>query len=115
MSNKPEKKQTGKVNYIWVLAGGYLVYLAYGQIKGVIRGETDLPIVGILSGIVFILVGGGVLLREWKAYKFGVDHIEDPSTWSNEDVELEAELAEIKTAALEEEEPAIEEDEEYES
>ena len=25
---KNEKKQTGRVNYVWVLAGGYLLYLA---------------------------------------------------------------------------------------
>lgn len=119
MSNKPEKKQTGKVNYIWVLAGGYLVYLAVQLIFGAFRGDTDKPAVGIIGGIVFLLVGGGVLLREWKAYKYGVEHIDDPSTWSNEDEELEAELAEIKTAALEaaeeDETPAAEEDEEDEA
>jgi hypothetical protein len=40
--------------------------------------------VGLIGGIVFLIVGGLLMLREWKAYKFGLDHIDDPETWSDE-------------------------------
>jgi len=103
MDKKPEKKQTGRVNYIWVLAGGYLIYLAYKLIRGLFAGEDVNLLFAIPSIVAFLVVGGLVLLREWKAYKYGVDHIDDPDSWGDEDEdeELEAELAEIKTAALE--------------
>ena len=102
MDKKPEKKQTGRVNYIWVLAGGYLIYLAYKLIRGLFAGEAVNPLIAIPCIALFLLVGGWVLLREWKAYKYGMDHIDDPDSWSDEDedAELEAELAEIKSAAL---------------
>ena len=45
----------------------------------------------IAGGIVFAVVGALVLWREWKAYKFGVEHKDDPSTWSDEEPEAEAE------------------------
>lgn len=115
MDKKPEKKQSGRVNYIWVLAGGYLIYLAYKLIRGLLAGEAVNPLIAIPCIVAFLVVGGLVLLREWKAYKYGVEHIDDPDSWSDEDedAELEAELAEIKAAALEAsgEELADEEDE----
>ena len=103
MDKKPEKKQSGRVNYIWVLAGGYLIYLAYKLIRGLLAGEDVNLLFAIPSIVAFLVVGGLVLLREWKAYKYGMDHIDDPDSWSDEDedAELEAELAEIKAAALE--------------
>ena len=125
MDKKPEKKQSGKVNYIWVLAGGYLIYLAYKLIRGLFTGEAVKLWIAIPCIVAFLVVGGLVLLREWKAYKYGVEHIDDPDSWSDEDEEdeaLAAELAEIKAAALEagdedlpeDEEEALMEDEEEE-
>lgn len=125
MDKKPEKKQSGKVNYIWVLAGGYLIYLAYKLIRGLFTGEAVKLWIAIPCIVAFLVVGGLVLLREWKAYKYGVEHIDDPDSWSDEDEEdeaLAAELAEIKAAALEagdedlpeDEEEALVEDEEEE-
>ncbi len=113
MDKKPEKKQSGRVNYIWVLAGGYLIYLAYKLIRGLFAGEGVNLLIAIPCIAVFLLVGGLVLLREWKAYKYGMDHIDDPDSWSDEDedAELKAELAEIKAAALEaSEEEALDEE-----
>ena len=89
---KNEKKQTGKVNYIWVLAGAYLIYLAYKLLRGLSRGETS-PGFAIGFAVLFVVVGAMVLYREWKAYKFGLEHIDDPDTWSDE--EEDAELAEL--------------------
>ena len=125
MDKKPEKKQSGKVNYIWVLAGGYLIYLAYKLIRGLFTGEAVKLWIAIPCIVAFLVVGGLVLLREWKAYKYGVEHIDDPDSWSDENEEdevLAAELAEIKAAALEagdedlpeDEEEALMEDEEEE-
>ena len=94
MSNKPEKKQTGKVNYVWVLAGGYLIYLAYKILRTFLAGEADEPLLAIGFVILFVVVGGLVLLREWKAYKFGMEHIDDPETWSDDEEEDE-ELAQL--------------------
>ena len=79
-----EKRPRGNVNYVWVLAGGYLVYLAFQLLRGVFKGETDYPAVGILGGAAFAAFGGWLLWREWKAYKFAMDHKDDPETWSSE-------------------------------
>ena len=98
---KNEKKQTGKVNYIWVLAGGYLIYLAFKLLSGAFKGETDQPVIGIAGAVLFIVVGVLVLLREWKAYKYGLDHIDDPDSWSDEeeDEQLEALIDATRAAA----------------
>ena len=88
---KNNKKQTGKVNYIWVLAGGYLIYLAWQLIRGLMTGEEGSnPILGIGGALVFTAFGGWMLYREWKAYKFGMDNIDNPETWSDDSVALEA-------------------------
>lgn len=81
------KKQTGKVNYVWVLAGGYLLYLAAQLLINVIRGTSDTPAIGIAGGVVFLAIGGWLLWREWKAYRYGLEHKDDPSTWSDEEAE----------------------------
>ena len=36
-----EKRPRGNVNYVWVLAGGYLVYTAVQLFIGASKGETD--------------------------------------------------------------------------
>ena len=102
MGNGPEDKKSGKVNYVWVLAGGYLVYIAAQMLFGLPKSET--PMVGLIGGIVFLIVGGLLMLREWKAYKYGLDHIDDPETWSDE--------AELEEPALQEGETPDQNDEE---
>jgi hypothetical protein len=87
---KNEKKQTGRVNYVWVLAGGYLVYLAYKIFRAVVTGESSYPVLGIAGGIVFAAVACFLFYREWKAYKFSVEHKDDPATWSDEPGETDA-------------------------
>ena len=109
MSKSPEKK-SGKVNYVWVLAGGYLAYLGAQLLFGV--GKSETPMVGLIGGLVFVIVGGLLMLREWKAYKYGLDHIDDPDTWSDEELP-EAEEEEI--ALPEAENDPEEQDEEDEA
>ena len=82
-------KKTGKVNCVWVVAGGYLLYLAAQLFFGVIRGDSDSPAVGIGGGILFLAVGGWLLWREWSAYQYGAKHKDDPSTWSDEEPEAD--------------------------
>ena len=68
---KQEEKGPRQVNYLWVLAGGYLVYLGGELIYGVIKGESTLDFLGILAAVAFFVVGGWVCLREWKIYRYG--------------------------------------------
>ena len=79
-----EKRPRGRVNYVWVLAGGYLVYIAVQLFKGAAKGETDYPALGIIGGVLFVAFGGFMLWREWKAYRFALEHKDDPTTWSDE-------------------------------
>ena len=80
-------KKSGKVNYVWVLAGGYLLYLAAQLLFNVIQGTSDSPAVGIGGGVAFAAIGGWLLWREWSAYQYGAKHKDDPSTWSDEEPE----------------------------
>lgn len=87
MSQYPEKKPSGRANFVWVLGGGYLVYTAYKLIRDLVKGQSEMFALSVVAAVVFGAVGGWMLWREWKAYKYGKDHIDDPSTWSLEDEE----------------------------
>ena len=84
-----EKKQTGKVSVFHTLAGVYLLYLAYKLGKGLVTGEGGSPVVAAIGMVVFAAIGGFLCWRSWKAYKFGLEHKDDPSTWSDEPYEPE--------------------------
>lgn len=83
---RENKQQTGKVNYVWALAGGYLIYLGgkllYGFYRDPASGSSPILVLG--ASLLFIAVGALLLRREWKAYKFGMEHKDDPSTWNDE-------------------------------
>ena len=84
-----KQKQTGQVNYVWILAGGYLMYLGGKLLYGLYRdgvGGAPLPVV-ILAAALFFAVGIWLLRREWKAYQFGAAHKDDPSTWNDDPAE----------------------------
>lgn len=99
------KKQTGKVNYVWVLAGGYLVYLAVKVLKVVADGNSDAPMITIPFAIAYALLGAWLLRREWKAYRYGAEHKDDPTSWNDDEVlPAEAETAEELPETTEEEE-----------
>ena len=84
MSGKEGRKPTGKVNYIWVLAAGYLIYVAYKLFGRVWSGEAESLPVNIGGGVVFAVAAAFLLLREWRAYQYGLAHKDDPETWSDE-------------------------------
>jgi len=99
MSNQPNKKQTGKVNYMRVLAGFYLLYTAYKLVHTVIDGEADNNFIVMVFVLLFAVVGAVLMFREWRSYKYGMEHIDDPTSWSDEmeDEELSKLIAESKT------------------
>ena len=57
--------------YIWAVAGAYLIYLGIQQFAALLRGEASIPWLNGLAGLLFIAVGGAVVLREWRAYRKG--------------------------------------------
>ena len=79
---KRDKKQTGRVNYIWVLGGGYLIYTAIQLFRNL--PQAPQATVKKLGGTVFTVAGAWMLWREWKAYRYGVEHIDDPDSWTDE-------------------------------
>ena len=101
---KKKNKENGprQVNYLWVLAGGYLIYLGVELIYGVIKGESTLGFWGILAAAAFFVVGGAVCLREWKIYRYGTK--EEQLAAQEREAEQLAETEEPDTAAVEEEE-----------
>ena len=98
----PEKKQTGRTNVFMVLAGGYLLYLAYQLIAGI--QESGQYALSIGAAVLFTAVGGWLLWREWKAFRYALEHKDDPSSWSDEP-EAEGEAAAGETDGAEGEEP----------
>ena len=100
MSGKEGRKPTGKVNYIWVLAAMYLLYLAYKLFGGLWKGDAENLLVNVGGGVLFAVSAALMLLREWRAYQYGLAHKDDPETWSDEPLE---------DAAPEEEARALEE------
>lgn len=55
--------------YLLAVGGGYLVYLGIQQFVLLWRREASIPWLNVLAGLLFIVVGGAVLVREWKAHK----------------------------------------------
>ena len=79
-----QKRPPARTNVFRVLAGGYLLYLAYQLLRSLVQGGAENPAVNIGGGAVFLAVGGWLLWREWKVYRYAVEHKDDPSTWSDE-------------------------------
>ena len=67
-----KKNRNGRrgVNFVWPLAGGYLVYLGGKLLWMCYRGESSM-VLSTLAGIVFMVLGGLVVLREWHIYRGG--------------------------------------------
>lgn len=83
--DKNQKDRRGRVNYIWVLAGGYLIYLGYQVFRMFWKGTAGMPALTVPAAAVFIVVGALLLRREWISYKYGKAHIDDPDTWADKD------------------------------
>ena len=79
-------KQRGYINYLRVLAGCYLLYLAYRLLRGIWDGTTDTAALNAAGGLLFAAVGAALLWREWKAYQYAKKHRDDPDTWTRDDI-----------------------------
>lgn len=91
MNDEPKKPQRGTTNVFRMLAGGYLLYTAYQMFRLLWTGESDSTALCVIGGVVFAAFGSFILYLEWKAYKYGRDHKDDPSSWTMEPQELEEE------------------------
>ncbi|MBQ3487290.1 MAG: hypothetical protein IJA71_03290 [Clostridia bacterium] len=85
--------------YLMGLAGGYLVYLGIQQFILLLRKEASVPWLNALSGLLFIVVGGLVVVREWKAHKA----LTAPADPADEDAEEEDEEEEADEEGEDEE------------
>ena len=70
---------------IQLLAGTYLLYLAYQLMKGIWDGTAETVALNAAAGAVFAVAGAMVLWREWKAYQYAKAHKDDPDSWSQDD------------------------------
>ena len=66
MAQRDGNKQRGWVNYFRVLAGGYLLYLAYRLMRGLWDGTAENVLLNGAAGAVFAAAGAVILWREWK-------------------------------------------------
>lgn len=85
MKQTSGKKRRGSVNYIWVLGGCYLLYVAVQLGRRLFSGQTDSPALNLGGLVVFGAAGALMLWREWRAYRYGLAHKDDPDTWTLED------------------------------
>ena len=83
--------------YLMGLAGGYLVYLGIQQFVLLWRKEASMPWLNALAGLLFIVIGALVVLREWKAHKALTATPAAEETDEEEDPEDEEEDAEEET------------------
>ena len=83
---KQNEQQRGNVNYVWVLAGAYLIYLGGRLLYGLYRdgGDGLSPWIAVPAALVFAAAGIFLLRREWMAYKYALAHKDDPATWNDE-------------------------------
>ena len=77
MAQHDDNKQRGWVNYFRVLAGGYLLYLAYRLMRGIWDGTAEQVALNAVAGVLFAAAGAVVLWREWKAYQYAKAHKDD--------------------------------------
>lgn len=61
--------QNRSTSYLWAIAGAYLIYLGIKQVIALFDGTASVPVLNGVSALLFIVVGGAVLLREWRNYR----------------------------------------------
>lgn len=77
--------KTNQLSFLWAVAGAYLIYLGAKQFIALFDDSASIPWLNALCGIIFILFGGAVVLREWRNYRRG------PVEEQFEDTEVEGE------------------------
>ena len=71
------KRDPSKVNYIAVMAGAYIVYVAVRMFQRFFEGSTRDPAVNLLGGLIFGAVGIGLIVQEWRVYR-GLQRSQEP-------------------------------------
>ena len=87
MKQTSGKKRRGSVNYIWVLGACYLLYVAVQLGRSLFSGTAENPALNIGGLVVFAGSAAFMLWREWRAYRYGLAHKDDPDTWTMDDEE----------------------------
>ena len=95
MAQHDGNKQRGYINYLWLLAGGYLLYLAYKLLRSIWNGTAESMAMNVVGSVMFIAGGGYVLWREWQAYQYAKRHRDDPETWTRDDLPPEEPPAQL--------------------
>lgn len=105
---------------LWVAAGGYLIYLAYELIQGVVQGKNDSLALGIGGGVFFIAAGAAFIFFGIRGMirlaRAGGQHEETPENGSEAETpengseeEAPEELPQEKSEEMTEEAEAEEE------
>lgn len=61
--------QNNRSNVLWIVAGLYLLYLAWSLGKGVMQGESTgtALIVSVIAGVVFAAAGAVLLIKAFRS------------------------------------------------
>ena len=66
MNRERDRKPPAGTNWIWVLGGCYLLYLAASMLMRVYDGTTEMVTVSVIGAVVFIVCGIAMIWREWR-------------------------------------------------
>jgi hypothetical protein len=91
-------REPGRVNYFWIAAGAYLIYLAFRLIDDLRRGTGGRAFISVPASIVFVVVGAFLFWREWKNYQAGKDAGEEDEDLDPVEDEEDEETAGEETA-----------------
>jgi hypothetical protein len=94
-------REPGRVNYFWIAAGAYLIYLAFRLIDDLRRGTGGRAFISVPASIVFVVVGAFLFWREWKNYQAGKDAGEEDEDLDPVEDEEDEETADGETAGEE--------------
>lgn len=87
MGKKPQKFRN--VNYVWVLGGGYLIYLAVKVFYMIAVGTAGAPLFSGIGATLFLLLGLWLIWREWRSYTWYKKHQTEIDAMLAEELEAE--------------------------
>lgn len=85
-AGQKRRQQEERSRFFQLLAGGYLVYLAWQLISGAIaeNGWTTMKIVGVIAGVVFAVAGIWLLIRNLRAEVKKYEAAQEPEKTTEE-------------------------------
>ena len=86
-AKQKRRQQEDRSRFFQLLAGGYLVYLAYQLISGAI-GDKDwqtTKLIGVIAGVVFAAVGIWLLIRNLRAEAKKYEAAQEPEKTTEEE------------------------------